>query len=334
VSGREDRKWDLVVAGGGAAGFFAALHAKAHMPEARVLLLEKSKEWLAKVAISGGGRCNVTHHCFDPSELIRFYPRGGRELRGAFHRWQPTHTVDWFESRGVKLKTEPDGRMFPVSDDAGEIIRCLTREADRAGIDRWNLCGLQGATRTDTGFEIALTNNPPVSARCLLIATGGNRGSGGLEVAKELGHAIEEPVPSLFTFHVKHPLLEGLSGIVADPVELRIPSLDAAERGPMLITHWGLSGPAVLKLSAWQARALAAADYRAELTVNWLGDRNEAALRGDFERLRAQNGGQAIAKHPLGGLPRRLWERLVQTAGIPAQTPWTRLAAPQRLGDA
>jgi predicted Rossmann fold flavoprotein len=322
---------DVAVAGGGAAGFFSALHVKAAAPDARVVILEKSREFLAKVAISGGGRCNVTHACFDPARLVQFYPRGGRELRGAFHRFQPRDTVEWFTSRGVDLKTEPDGRMFPVSDSSSDIVNTLLREAEALDVRLNPLQGLAAARpKDDGGFMLELTDGTRMVCRVLILATGGNRGSGGLAVAESLGHTVVPPVPSLFSFHVRSPMLDGLAGIAVDPVQVRIPELNASDSGPMLITHKGLSGPAVLKLSAWQARALAERNDSVELRIQWLGHTARDALHAEIETCRQGQGGRPVAKCPMGGLPRRLWERLVHLAGMDETVTWARMTAPQR----
>jgi len=297
---------DLAVAGGGAAGFFAAVQAKAAAPAARVVILEKSREFLAKVAISGGGRCNVTHACFDPARLIQFYPRGGRELRGPFTRFQPRDTMAWFESRGVPLKTEEDGRVFPVSDNSGDIIEALRREAEKLDVRMNPLQGLQSAKVNAGGFALELTDGTRMQCRALLLATGGNRGSGGLEVAASLGHRIMEPVPSLFSFHVRSPMLEGLAGISVEHVRVRIPELKAADEGPLLITHSGLSGPAILKLSAWQARALAERQDAVDLEIQWLGDMTEPALREILGEQRRQQGARMVMRTPIKTLPHHL----------------------------
>lgn len=321
----------MAVAGGGAAGFFSALHAKAYAPEARVVILEKSREFLAKVAISGGGRCNVTHACFDPSRLIQFYPRGGRELRGPFHRFQPRDTVEWFTSRGVELKTEADGRMFPVSDSSADIVNTLLDEARMLDVRLNALQGLASARpHPGGGFDLELTDGSSMRCRVLILATGGNRGSGGLAVAASLGHTLQEPVPSLFSFHVRSPMLEGLAGIAVDPVQVHIPDLKASDTGPLLITHKGLSGPAVLKLSAWQARALAERNDAVELRIQWLGNMTQDTLQAEMGQCRNRQGGRAVFKTPLGGLPRRLWERLVQLAGMSEAVTWAQMTAAQR----
>jgi predicted Rossmann fold flavoprotein len=322
---------DVAVAGGGAAGFFSALHVKCAAPDARVVILEKSREFLAKVAISGGGRCNVTHACFDPARLIQFYPRGGRELRGPFHRFQPRDTVEWFTSRGVDLKTEADGRMFPVSDSSADIVNTLLEEARALDVRLNPLQGLASARRNaEGGFDLELTDGTRMKCRVLILATGGNRGSGGLAVAESLGHTVQPPVPSLFSFHVRSPMLEGLAGIAVDPVRVRIPELKAEESGPLLITHKGLSGPAILKLSAWQARALAERNDAVELRIQWLGAMTRDAVQAEFNTCRLTQGGRPVIKSVLGGLPRRLWERLVHLAGMTESTTWARMTVPER----
>lgn len=318
---------DIVIAGGGAAGFFAAIHAKQASPSASVVILEKSRELLAKVALSGGGRCNVTHHCFDPNVLVEHYPRGGKELRGAFHRFQPSDTIDWFESRGVDIKTEADGRMFPVSDDSGDIVRTLETEAHQLGISIWKKKGLREAHPTSHGFECILTTGESLSGRALILATGGNRASGGWAVAEQLGHRIIEPVPSLFSFHVRDPVIAGLAGVSVDPVEVSIPEMKAVQRGPLLITHKGLSGPAVLKLSAWQARELADATNQAALSINWIPDHNDSL--GDLCRLRKTKGAQRVISANPFSLPRRLWQRLCARALIEESTQCAQLTSCQ-----
>jgi predicted Rossmann fold flavoprotein len=320
---------DIAVAGGGAAGFFSAIHAKEYAPEASVVLLEKSRELLAKVIISGGGRCNVTHHCFDPKELITRYPRGGRELLGPFHRFQPSDTIEWFESRGVPLKVEEDGRMFPVSDSSKDIADTLQREAERHRIEVRRTCGLAGATRDDSGFQLSLTDGSSLHCRCLIIATGGNRASGGWKVAEELGHTIVPPVPSLFSFHVQHPVLNGLAGISVDPATVSIPDMNAEDSGPLLITHKGLSGPAVLKLSAWQARELAERKDEVGLLINWTGHLSASQVTDQLHQLRRTEGGKRVCKTPLFGIPRRLWERLCDQAGLQEDLPRSQVTTQQ-----
>jgi len=318
---------DIVVAGGGAAGFLAAITAAEADPSQRVTLLEATAHPLAKVRISGGGRCNVTHACFDPDALVQHYPRGGRELRGPFHRWQPRDTMAWFAARGVELKTEPDGRVFPVSDDSATIVDCLQRAATDAGVIVRTRLGAWMAVVSPGGgarrFDLELSDHTFLGCSRLLLATGGNRGSAGYAIAEALGHAIEPMVPSLFTFHVDDPRLEGLAGVSVPEVEATLPKAGHAQRGALLITHSGLSGPAILRLSAWGARSLAEDDYRADLVLNfvpdWKRDRLERELTGWRE---------AHPKRQLGtggpiGLPLRLWERLVRSAGLDPAANWS-----------
>ncbi len=326
---QRSEQMDLAVAGGGAAGFFAAIHAKMAAPQARVVILEKSRELLAKVAISGGGRCNVTHDCYDPKELITRYPRGGKELLGPFHRFQPADTIEWFESRGVEIKAEEDGRMFPVSDDSGDIIQALTREAEILGVEIHTLRGLKQAQLEGEGFQLELSDGSSVFSRALLLATGGNRASGGWAVASALGHHIVEPVPSLFSFHIKDPVLQGLAGIAVDPAAVSIPEMTAEQSGPLLITHKGISGPAVLKISAWQARELAERKDQVPISINWLPEEQDP--KGRLERMRRQEGGKAVLNSRSFQLPKRLWERLCLRAGVEEQQTWSRLTATQQV---
>jgi len=294
----------MVIAGGGAAGFFAAIACAEADPDCVVTLYEATAHPLAKVKVSGGGRCNVTHACFEPRELVQRYPRGGRELLGAFHRWQPRDTVGWFESRGVPLKTEEDGRMFPVTDSSQTIVDCLQGAAEKAGVRVVLRTGLKQVERVDPNalgsaqnalgsarstFRVTLTTGETVACDRLMLATGGNKSNAGLAIAAQLGHTIEPPVPSLFTFHSDDPRLKELSGVSVPEATTAVRGTALKERGPLLITHWGLSGPAVLKLSAWGARILHDCGYRFTLTVNWAPGFNPETLRAELERAKAAN---------------------------------------------
>ena len=327
----------ILIAGGGAAGFFAAIEARRQNPAAEVLLVEKSREWLAKVSISGGGRCNVTNVCSEPRLLAANYPRGGRELLGPFHRFNSAHTVAWFDAHGVALKAEPDGRMFPATDSSRTVVDCLLREASQAGVRMENLRGITGAGfNSGSGrFEVELSDQSRVEVDRLVICTGGNLNSGGWEAAAALGHTIEPPVPSLFTFHLSDPRLEGLSGVSVPDVELSVPGTKLVQRGALLVTHWGLSGPALLKLSAWGARELHRADYRFPLRINFAPGRNEAWAREALAGMRRQHGRARVVNHRPVDLPQRLWERLVAHAGA-GDTIWSMLprAAAEQLSRA
>jgi predicted Rossmann fold flavoprotein len=313
----------VMIAGGGAAGFFAAITCAEQNPAARVIVCEATAQPLAKVRISGGGRCNVTTACAKPGELARHYPRGGRELLGPFHRWSPREMEAWLAARGVALKAESDGRMFPVTDDAGTIVGCLERAATAAGVQVRTRCGVQAAR---PGFEVGLTTGETVACDRLLIATGGGKAGGGLELARQFGHAIEPPVPSLFTFQLKDPRLEGLSGVSVERVEVGVPGTRLREHGPLLVTHWGLSGPAILKLSAWGARLLHDRDYQFDLAVNWVAPRAIDQALAELVRLRAEHPRRQVASGNPFGLPQRLWERLALAAGMEPSQPWTSVA--------
>jgi predicted Rossmann fold flavoprotein len=310
--------WDVIVVGGGPAGFFAAIRCAELNPKLRVLIIEKSSQTLGKVLISGGGRCNVTHACFDPAQLVNFYPRGSMALRGAFTRFQPADTVKWFEEHGVKLKTEADNRMFPVTDSSETIANCLREAAQNTGVKVHLGTSLQKVGKNPNGgFKLEVREGAevfPLQTKKLLIATGSD--SKTREIVKLLGHSIEEPVPSLFTFNVKDKRIDGLAGVAVENITLKMDSL--TQRGPMLITHWGLSGPAVLKLSAWGARILFDKKYRSTLTVNWLGDYKFDSTLEVLQRNKDwhENARKKVAAQPaFSQIPTRLWKQLTQFIG-------------------
>lgn len=329
-------KRQAIVIGGGAAGFFAAIACAEADPDRAVTIFEATAHPLAKVRVSGGGRCNVTHACFDPRELVRRYPRGARELLGAFSRWQPRDTVAWFAARGVELKTEADGRMFPVTDDSLTIVDCLQDAARKAGVVVRTNCGVKQVERgvpaalgaesaagtTRSTFKLTLTTGETVTCDRLLVATGGNQANAGFAFARQFGHTIEPPVPSLFTFHIKDSRLEGLSGLSVEEAATAVRGTALKERGPLLVTHWGLSGPAILKLSAWGARELHGRGYKFTLLVNWAPAYNAGSLRAALEQARAASPRKQLGTWCPVGLPLRLWERLLAAAGLPSGTQW------------
>jgi predicted Rossmann fold flavoprotein len=314
---------EIVIAGGGAAGFFAAITAARENPDCRVSVFERSSQFLSKVRISGGGRCNVTHALFDPRAFTTRYPRGERELISPFHRFSAEDTVAWFEARNVRLKREADGRMFPVTDSSQTVIDCLINEAKAAGVRLYTRKGIEGArVRTPGGFELKFSDGESLTCDRLLLATGGCRSIGGvIELVRSFGHTIEPPVPSLFSLHVPAPWLRSLPGISVGDMELSVVKL--RERGALLITHNGVSGPAVLRLSAWGARILHEMDYRFTLRVNWLPEMNETDLRNEFQSRRETEPARRVNNSPIGGIPARLWENLVSNAGISGNTIWT-----------
>ncbi len=319
----------IAVIGGGAAGFFAAITSAEVLGGAgEVTLYEATPHLLAKVRVSGGGRCNVTHACFEPAELVKKYPRGGRELLGAFHRFQPRDTVAWFAARDVATKTEEDGRMFPVTDDSQTIIECLMAAARKADVKIIPSMGVRKAEWVEEKFLLTFTNDSAARYDRLIIATGGNKSSGGLAMAESFGHTIVPPVPSLFTFHIQDTRLHDLSGVSVENVVLTAPGTKLRTDGPLLVTHWGLSGPAVLKLSAWGAREFAGQNYAFPIHINWVPPRTRDTLLKDLSLVREQNARKQVATFSPVPMPQRLWERFVIAAGIPATTPWAHVSNP------
>jgi predicted Rossmann fold flavoprotein len=315
-------RYTIVVAGGGAAGFFAAITCAESIPDCDVMLLEKSPELLAKVTISGGGRCNVTHACFDPQKLVGFYPRGNRELMGPFHRWQPRDTVKWFEERGVALKVEPDGRMFPTTDQSTTITQCLIREAREAGVRIETNRGLATVERLARGFRLGLSDGSDINADRLLIATGGNQNSGVFKLVQDLGHTIQPLRPSLFSFDCDDPRLKDLAGISVADVQASVVGTTLTQRGPILITHWGMSGPVILKLSAWGAPQLADMDYQFTVRIRWAPDMNEQMLREQIAACRLEHPKKSIHQFNRWKIPQRLWQSLIGHLELPDTAIW------------
>jgi len=307
----------IIIVGGGAAGFFAAIHCAGERPGAEVIILEKTAHFLSKVKISGGGRCNVTHACFDARELTARYPRGERTLIAPFKQFQAADTVEWFAAQGVKLKTEGDGRMFPITDSSQTIIDCLLNAAHEAGVKLRANCGVESVSKKSDGFELVLSDGEKMRCDKLLLAIGGCRTPALGQLAVALGHTLEAPVPSLFTFHIETPWLRGLAGVSVETVEASVPGTQLRERGPLLVTHWGLSGPAILRLSAWGARELHGLNYHFPLHINWLPHLNEGAIAQELKKRRIAQPAKTIVNYPVAPLPARLWEQLVIAAGIP-----------------
>lgn len=303
-----------IIIGGGAAGFFAACRLKALSPETDVLILEQSK-LLQKVSISGGGRCNVTHACFDPAELCANYPRGSRELLGPFHRFGPADTIAWFEERNVPIKTEADGRMFPVSNRSESIVQALMQEARTLEVRILTGMRVTGIRKENTSFVVSHTSGV-LQAQALLVATGSNQQM--WNMLKDLGLEIVPPVPSLFTFQLKPHVFKGLEGVSAQ-VSIRIPELNREERGPLLITHWGICGPGVLRLSAWGARELFDLNYQFDVEINWLPENDVLSL---LNACRSENPKSFIHNYSESALPKRLWKRLSEEAHIPEVMKW------------
>jgi predicted Rossmann fold flavoprotein len=315
----------IAIIGGGAAGFFTALAAAEADPQARITIYETSKRTLTKVKISGGGRCNVTHSCFDPAKLAAHYPRGSKELRSAFHRWQPRDTIQWFGDRGVRLKTEADGRMFPITDDSQTIIDCFLKQARGSGIDIRRETGLKDLTYHPTQFTLRFTDDTELSVDKVCIAAGSLKNSVLAGVLAKLGHSIEALAPSLFAVNLADKRTQGLAGISVENASVQTSRKGSIQKGPILITHRGLSGPAILRLSAWEARHLQSENYHFDLTVNWLGDVSENQLREQFADLRRASGKTPLKNKVFDSISRRLWERLLSCSDIDPQTPWSQL---------
>ena len=302
--------YDLIVIGGGAAGIFAAIEAKRQAPSKSILLLEKSAVLLAKVRVSGGGRCNVTHHCFDPLLLSKNYPRGGKELLGLFYRFQPQDTVTWFESRGVKLKTENDGRMFPVTDSSETIISCLLFEAKKLGVEIRMRQNIQEIKKKEQGFLLQLKSEETLQTQALLLAMGSS--SQGYEWAKQWGHTIQKPIPSLFTFNVPSSPLHDLSGISVSEVEISLMGTSLHQRGPILITHFGFSGPAVIKLSAWGAKELFEKNYHTQICINWLPGFSYEKIISSLLKLKEEHPQKFLTSENLFYIPKNLWVKFLE----------------------
>lgn len=325
-----NNKKTLVVIGGGAAGFFCAINAAIQNPQLNIILLEKSTKLLSKVKISGGGRCNVTHACFSISEMSKKYPRGEKFVKKTFHQFFTNDTIEWFETRGVTLKAEQDGRMFPVTDDSQTIIDCLLSEARKYNIDIRMNADVQSIHKNEHGFELQLKNQKTIKADVVTIACGGFPKSSMFDWLKDLGHTIEEPVPSLFTFNIpKHPIVE-LMGISVKEVNVKINGTKLKESGPMLITHWGLSGPAILRLSAWGARELQQRNWDFTAQINWLPAFNEETLKEEILTQRKSLAPQKVINKNPFGIPSRLWEFLCKETGINEELRWAELPAKEQ----
>lgn len=320
---------DLIVVGGGAAGFFCAVNAARMRPGLRVTLLERTERLLAKVRVSGGGRCNVTHDCADREEMSRCYPRGGRFVRRAFHGFFTHDTVQWFGSRGVDLVTEADGRMFPSSHRSETVIDCLLAEAARHGVRILYHAEALSVVREADGFSLPLKDGRTLRCRRLCIATGGFRKREHLDWISSLGHKVIDPVPSLFTFNLPGHPIRTLMGVSVPDAIVKMEGARQGHRGALLVTHWGLSGPSVLKASAWHAREMHALSYRFAFQVQWLPDRTHADLKTQFQAMRHERGGATVGVRCPFGLPSRLWQFLVECSGIGAGVRWADLTAAQ-----
>ena len=316
---------NIVVLGGGAAGFFAAA-ASAEMNQGnKILILEKGNTVLNKVKISGGGRCNVTNACLEPGELTKFYPHGGKELLSPFHKFNTKDTKEWFEKRGVKLKTEPDGRIFPVSDDSQTIVDCLFESVQNKGINVLLQTGVTNIKKSPQQEDwIITTSGKEFQADAVIICSGSSNSV--WKIIESLGHTIELPVPSLFTFNINDQRIDGIPGVSVNDAEIKIEETKLISSGPLLITHWGMSGPAILKLSAWGARELHKMDYKFKLVINWLPGMNQESVKEKLNQLKKDNLTRNVYSFSPFGLPIRLWERLFEYTGINKNLKWNNLS--------
>jgi predicted Rossmann fold flavoprotein len=310
--------YDILLIGGGAAGFFTAINIVEKNPNLKVAILERGKSVLEKVRISGGGRCNVTHACFVPNDLVKFYPRGEKELRGPFHQFCSGDTIEWFEKHGVILKIEEDGRMFPETDSSQTIIDCFTKATKDLGIDVLTSQSVQSIYKTESHFKVQ-TNTDTFLCQKVVLATGSNPKM--WEMLQNLGHSIVSAVPSLFTFNIKDARIKDLMGLSAfASVKVKKSKLEAS--GPLLITHWGMSGPGILRLSAWGARELFDKDYHFAILVNWLNETTFEECTDLLKEIKLENAKKVVAKKAPFEMPNRLWERLVLASGISEETKW------------
>jgi len=320
---KENTSFDLVVVGGGAAGFFGAIVVAEMNSGLSILILEKTTKLLSKVKISGGGRCNVTHHSFEPARLSKHYPRGAKELKALFPEFQAKDIVAWFESKRVKLKTEEDGRIFPVSNNSQTIIDCFLQEAAQHQIEIRLQAEVRKITQTDKGFSLEL-DDKRISAQKILIATGGYPSVESYQWLKPL-QPIINPIPSLFTFNDANLKFKDLMGVAVAHAEIKIAGSKFSEIGPVLLTHWGLSGPAVIKLSAWAAEYLHDKKYEFTALVNWTGSVSEEEIRKNLQELNIHHGKQKVISNPRYKIPSRLWTRLCELAEIEETRTWAEL---------
>lgn len=318
--------FDLIVIGGGAAGFYGAIQAAAMHTGLKVLVLEKSAKLLSKVRISGGGRCNVTHNCFDPIKLSKHYPRGERALRTAFKEYGPGDTIAWFAAKDVDIKTESDGRMFPVTDNSETIIDCFLKEARRLNIQIRTGIEVVSLKRDEDRLEVMTAASEAFRCKRVLVAIGGSPKNEAYAFIRKLGHKIKAPIPSLFTFNDRAKLFADLMGVSVPNAAVRVAGTKLTQEGPLLITHWGLSGPAVIKLSAWAAEHLHAAHYDFTAMVSWIGQAREDDVRTTLQLQKVQRARQKIQTHPMFELPQRLWTKLCDLADIPEDKIWSEIS--------
>ncbi len=317
----------IAIIGGGAAGFFAAISAKENCPDARVVIFEKSHKLLSKVVVSGGGRCNVTNGCDSIDELCKAYPRGGRSLKKAFYIFNNKHTMKWFESRGVPLVIQDDNRVFPASQSSHSIVDCFLREAERLGIQIKTESGVQSITPLENSIRVAFSKNEPLPEDFdkVIVATGGSPKRSGLEWLEALNHKIEDPVPSLFSFNMPDEKISSLMGVSVDHAIVRIQGSKLSSSGPLLITHWGMSGPVILKLSSFGARILNEMGYDFRIQVNWVNELNNGLVSEQLRDISEGHSHKLLSNFRPYALPARLWLYLLEKIELQPEKPWGEL---------
>lgn len=316
----------IIVIGGGAAGFFFAINCAEKNPNYDITILEKSPKILEKVRISGGGRCNVTHACFDPRALVKFYPRGEKELLGPFHHFSPKQTIEWFEKRGVKLKTEADGRMFPTTDNSETIIDCFLSETKRLGVKIKTLIGVENLIPTENNqWQIVTNRDESIVADAVFIASGSATRMWG--ILEKLNYKIEPPVPSLFTFNIKDERIKDLMGVSVNNAEVKVAGSKLTAQGPLLITHWGMSGPAILKLSAWGACELHKQQHQFQILVKWASDFDLPKMIAELKNYKQENPKRMVASNNLFQIPMRLWKSLILYCAISETENWATISS-------
>lgn len=316
----------IAIIGGGAAGFFAAINCKLNYPEYQVTIYEKSKKTLSKVKISGGGRCNVTNATFSISELVKNYPRGNKALKKVFNQFNPKHTIDWFESRGIPLVTQHDNCIFPVSQQSQSFIDLFHAECKKHGITIKTQYKLNSLEKIDNLFKLNFNDNQIIQADKVIMTIGGQPKLNGLEFLKGVGHSIEFPVPSLFTFNMPNEPITKLMGIVVENAIVKIQSTKLIDKGPLLVTHWGMSGPAILKLSAWGARILEEQNYKFKIQVNWINETNSSHVESQIKEEISKHSSKKVANQKIAHIPTRLWDFLIQKLEIDTQKRWAELS--------
>jgi predicted Rossmann fold flavoprotein len=315
------KKYNVIIIGGGAAGFFSAINIAEKSPDLKVAILERGSEVLTKVKVSGGGRCNVTHAEFMPNELVKNYPRGEKELRGPFHQFMTGDTIEWFENRGVALKIEDDGRMFPESNSSQTIIDCFLSEAEKYGVEVLKNHAVKSVKHLESQYQIETTQGDFLAEK-MVVATGSNPKI--WKLLEKLGHTVSQPVPSLFTFNIKDERIVDIPGVVALNVEIKVVNTDLWSEGPLLITHWGMSAPAILKLSAFGAIELANRDYKFQIEVNFIRRDFDSCL-AILKEAKHDLAKKTVFKSTQFELPKRLWHKLVLASGIATEMRWADL---------